>query len=270
MTSAQVGSPPAARTSRRRDPVVPTQHGAWGFLLLPVVLGIEAGGWEPRLVPVVLAWVALYPLSWALTNVLAAPRPERFRKALTVWAAIGIPLVLVSVWVHPWLVWVGLVYLVPFTVNVRFARARRERDPANDLVLILECTAAVPVVAGIAAANGTWAPPWSAMLTTGTGLAALCCALTLIGSTLHVKSLIRERRNPRFTTAARAFALASVPVVGVASVLAGAGLWLVVPFGLLALRAWVGHVPTWRPARLGLIELAGLLLVVGFAAPALR
>jgi len=270
MTTTRAGAPPAVRSERRRDPVVPAQHGAWGFLLLPVVLGIEAGGWELRLVPVVLAWVALYPLSWAFTHVLAAPRPERYRRALALWAAIAAPLLLVSVWLHPWLVWVGLAYLVPFAVNIRFARARRERDPANDLVLVLECTAAVPVVAGVAATHGTWDPPWSAMLTAPTGLAALCCVLALIGSTLHVKSLIRERRNPRFTTAARGFALACVPVVGVASILADAGAWLLVAFGLLALRAWVGHVPTWRPARIGLVELAGLLVVVGFAAPALR
>lgn len=265
------GAHPATR--QRTAPaagLVPTQHGAWAFLALPVLLGAIAGGWDARLVPVVAGWIVLYPLSWSLTNRLAAPRPARFSRPLRFWAAFAVPLVVVSVLVVPWLVWVGVAYLAPFAVNVGFAKARRERTLVNDLVLIGECVAAVPVVAGVAAGSGSSTPPWSVMTSTSVVLMALVCALTLTGSTLHVKSLIRERQDPRFTTASRMFSLACLPVVLGAAVLAGAGAWLVVPFLFLAFRAWWWHDPSWRPGRIGAVELTALVLVAVFAAPAVR
>lgn len=242
--------------SRRRAPLVPPQHGAWGFLGLPLLLGIAAAGWSPWLVPLGLAWVAAYPCGWALTGLLTARRPGRFRLAAAVWTPIcvltGAP-VLVT---HPWLGWVLAAYVLLFLVTLWHARARRERSLANDLVLIAECVLLVPVVAGVAGEG-----PVPADMTTPSVLtAALVVALTLVGSTLHVKSLIRERDRPGYTRASQAFALAA-PVV-VAAVAAGSGWWwLVAPFVLLAARAWWWHKPAWRPARLGMIELAGLISV---------
>ena len=40
---------------KRRDRVIPDQHGAWGFLVLPVVLGAAAGGWSWLLLQVTAA-----------------------------------------------------------------------------------------------------------------------------------------------------------------------------------------------------------------------
>lgn len=253
----------------RRSAVVPPQHGAWGFLLLPVALGITAGSWSWTSLPVILGWVCLYPFSWALTNRLAAPRPERFDRALQIWAVVAVPLLGASVVLHPWLLWVGSAYAIPFAANVAFASARRERSLANDGILIVECAAAVPVIAGLAAPLGSWSPPWSTILTQNVALMTATCALVLVGSTLHVRSLIRERSNPAASTRSRAFALSCVPLVLISTVLAGTGAWLVVPFGALALRAVFLHDPSWRPARIGMVELAGLVLVVVFSALAL-
>lgn len=253
-------------TFQRRDRILPDQHGAWAFLLFPAVLGVAAGGWSWSLLPITAAWVTLYPLTWSLSGRLTAPRRrERFNRSLQVWTAIAVPLVAGSVVLRPWLTWIGLAYLLPAAMNLAFARARRERDLSNDLVLVAECTAAVPVIAGVAASRGGWLPPWPAMLAADVGLMALVCALTLIGSTLHVKSLIRERSNPAFTTAARVFALACVPVALVASLLTGNSPAVALPFVALYLRAQFLHRQTWRPGRIGLLELAGLILVAVFA-----
>lgn len=258
-------SAPDVVRRRRRDPVVPPQHGAWGFLGLPVLMGLAAAGWSPWVLPLAVAWVAAYPSSWALTGLLTARRPRRFRRAALVWIppalVAGIPLLVT----HRWLSWVLAVYLLLFAVNLHQARLRRERSLTNDLVLVAECVLLVPVLAGVVDGASGWRVPLSAMTTTTVLLAALMTALTLVGSTLHVKSLIRERANPAFTTASRVFAVAAAAVVLAASLAVGGSPWLAAPFVLLAARATWWHDPTWRPARIGLVELGGLVAVAATA-----
>ncbi|MBJ7357812.1 YwiC-like family protein [Nocardioides sp.] len=261
MTTATVRPGPARP---RKDRVLPDQHGAWGFLLLPVVLALAVGGWAPALPVLVVAWVAAYPLTWALTGLLAAPRPQRFRRALVVWSVVAVPAAAAAVVLRPWLLYVGAAYVGLFLVNLWFARQRRERSLANDLVLVAECTAMVPVVAGAAAAGG-WAVPVGVMRETAVLVLALACAVTLAGSTLHVKSLIRERRNPRYGQASRAYAVVSVVVMTVAVLVTEVGAVLVVPFVALAVRAFVVRDPRLRPAKIGLVELACLLVLAACA-----
>ena len=61
----------------------------------------------------------------------------------------------------------------------------------------------------------------------------------LLGSTLHVKSLIRERRDPRGARASKVCAVVSVPASFVLAEWWGwpQGAWLIVPFLALAVRA---------------------------------
>ena len=240
---------------------MPGQHGAWAFLALPLALAMTRTGWFPLLPAVAIAWVSAYPLSWAATGRLTARRPERFDHALMTWAPIallaGIPLVVAC----PWLVWVLVVYAALWLVNLGFASDRRERSLANDLVLVAECTLMVPVVLGIGGAEAGWSPPYD-VLDSHLLLPVVACACALLGSVLHVKSLIRERRNPRYAVASRAFAVAATLAVAVAAGASDRSLWVVLPFGALAARTWLVRGPGWRPARLGMVELAGLVLVV--------
>jgi hypothetical protein len=82
---------------------------------------------------------------------------------------------------------------------------------------------------------------------------------------LHVKSLLRERRDPRFARASRIFAVACLiasPALAIAWGLPS-GWLLVAPFALLAARAfkdWSGM----RPGAIGMVELAAFV-VVGLA-----
>jgi hypothetical protein len=72
-----------------------------------------------------------------------------------------------------------------------------------------------------------------------------------------VKSLIRERRDTRYAAASRVFAVACLPVAVGLAVWWGlpSGIWLIVPFVALAVRAFaVGRRPL-RPGVLGVIEL---------------
>lgn len=260
---------PVATKLTRKAPIVPPQHGAWGFLGLPLVLGIAVGGWSADLLLLAVAWVAAYPASWAITGLLTAKRPQRFRRAAVVWAPIaalaGAPLVAL----HPWLGWVLLAFLLLFGVNLDLARAGRERSMTNDLVLIAECALLVPVLAGVVSGADGFRLPTGTMTAGPVLLAAAICALTLVSSTLHVKSLIRERRNPAYARASRALAVASAPLVAGLAVAAGEPWWLGLPFVALGVRSVFLHNPAWRPGRIGMIELAGFVLVASTALVAL-
>lgn len=253
---------------RRRDPLLPPQHGAWAFLGLPLALGVTAGSWTPVWAVLSVAWVVAYPLSWATSGLIGGPRRERFRKPFLVWAGLFVPLAAVTVWLRPWLWVAGAAYAVLFAVNLVYARARRERALANDLVLIAECSLMVPVVVGVASTGATWSPPADVLRTGQVLVLVLACALTLVGSTLHVKSLIRERNDRRYALASQAFAVLCVPVMAAAVAWwgPGRGYWLLVPFVVLAVRARLVPGHSWRPGRIGMIELAAFVLVVVAAA----
>lgn len=246
---------------------LPPQHGAWAFLALPLVLGAVVAPWTPLLLVLAVAWVAAYPWSYAALGLVRARRKQRFLRPFAVWAAVVAPAAAALVVQRPWLVWVGAAYLLLFAVNLRYAAQHDERALANDGVFVAECAAMVWVVWAVGASEGSWVPPAADDVPVRAWVLVAVCGLLLIGSTLHVKSLIRERRDPRYATASRAVAVASV--VAVAG-LAGwwglpAGAWLVLPFLVLAVRAFVVGRRPLRPGLIGMVELGGFVLV-GLAA----
>ena len=160
---------------------------------------------------------------------------------------------------RPWLCWVLLGYATLWLVNLAFASGRRERSLANDLVLVGECTLMLPVTVGIGAGERGWVPP-VAVLDSALAVPVAACAVALVGSVLHVKSLIRERGDARYARAAKDFSVAGPVAVAVVAGTAGAPLWPALVLLLAAGRCW--WVPrTWRPARVGLLELGVFVLV---------
>jgi len=249
---------------------VPAQHGAWAFLGLPVLLASVVTPWSWLTLVLASAWVVAYPWSYAALSLVRARRPARFRRPLAVWSAVLVPLVAVLLLARPWLMWVGVGFLALFAVNVRFARRNDERALANDGVFILECSAMVLVTWAVAVGERSLAPPTVASVPVDVWVLTVVCALVLLGSTVHVKSLLRERRDPRYAAASRRLALASVVLAWGLAVWWGlpSGIWLVVPFVFLAVRALVVGRRPLPPGRIGMVELSGFVLVVACATAA--
>jgi hypothetical protein len=257
--------------------MVPPQHGAWAFLALPVATALTVTPWSPVLLLLALAWFAAYPASYfvlAVARQRTSRRPDagRFVRPLAVWWAVALAAGLPLLILRPWLVWVALLYAASFSVNIWFAGRHDERALLNDAVFIAQCTAMVPVTWMVAVGGRTWAPPSLSEAPAHLWVLTAAVALLLVGSTLHVKSLIRERADPRYATASRAVALASL-----AGSVALAAWWslpsgalLTVPFVWFAGRSLLIRGPSaaLRPARIGVIELVGFVLLVGCAAVA--
>lgn len=251
----------------RASAFIPPQHGAWAFLALPLALGATVATWTPMLAVLAIAWVAAYPMSYAAFGLVRARRPRRFRTPFLVWTAIVLSTSAILVFWRPWLVWVGLVYAGLGLVNLMYARRNDERALANDAVFVAECAGMVAVTWAVSTGDRSWSPPGLDSVPDRVWILVVVCALVLIGSTLHVKSLIRERRDPRFARLSRTVAVASVP----AALALGAwwgwaeGLWLVVPFAVLAARAFLVPRRSLRPGAIGVIELGCFVLVVASA-----
>lgn len=243
--------------------LVPPQHGAWAFLGLPIVLGLTVGGisWQALLLS--LGFVVAYPASYFTIAFLRYPRRQRFVRGLAIWAIPGALIALVAVAQYPWLLWVGLAYLIAFGVNLAFAKAHDERNLVNDAVFIAECVAIVPILWAVSASDGGWLPPNPADAPASLWVLTAFTALALIGSTLHVRSLIRERRNPAFARVSQVFAAVSLVVAVALAWPAGAGAVIAtaLAFGFMLLRSAVMYAQTLKPGVIGVVELVGFILI---------
>ncbi|MFA7323522.1 MAG: YwiC-like family protein [Candidatus Nanopelagicales bacterium] len=243
---------------------IPPQHGAWAFLGLPLALGIVVVPWNPLLAVLAVAWIAVYPMSYAALGMVRSKRPERFRRPFAAWLAVVIPACLILLWESPWLAWVGGLYFLLFLANVRYARRNDERAIQNDLVFITECSAMVWIMWAVGAGGRSWVPTFLNSAPARVWILVMLCALTLLGSTLHVKSLIRERRDPRFSRTSKFVADGSIAIALCLAAWWGFpnGLWLVLPFIAMAARTRIIGRKPMRPGAIGIIELWMFILVL--------
>ncbi len=257
----------ATKTPPRRL-AIPAQHGAWAFLAVPLLLGFLVAGWSAATGLFAAAWVLAYPASYYLGRAVVirwrrgtwSRLAKREMSDALPWLVLAAVPAVALLFLRPWLVWVGVVLGILWAVSVWLTRTGHERGASNDLLLVTQAAIAVPLMWGIATDSPTLgvgdpaaADAW---------LAAFICLVFFTGSVLHVKSLIREADDRRWAIASRVFHVAAL----------GMGLispWLLLPFGVAAVRAFV--VPAGsRPAVIGAVEIVVSVLVVVGSALALQ
>lgn len=215
------------------------------MLLLPWLAGVLSAGFRWPHLPLLIAWLSGYLLSYYLLLAVKTRRPGRVRTQLTAYA---IPTVLLGglvVAAVPDLLWYAPCYVPLLVVNVVYAARRDERALLNDLASVTQSCLMVFVCATIA-----HVPPADVT----TVFIALLAYFT--GTVLYVKTMIRERDSIGYRRASVAFHL-----------LAAAGmLWLEPLIGavfvVLLARAWVLPGRRLKPVRVGVIEIGASLLVL--------
>lgn len=257
------GPSAAPRRRGRRFPLaVPPQHGAWAFLIVPVLVGFAVAGTSPAGWGFGVAWVLAYPAGYyggrALTARLRRGSWTRLARRelgralpwLVLTGLVGVPVA----WARPWL-WAaagGLALLWGTALVV--ADRRGERSLANDLLLVAQAVVAVPLSVAVVAGP----PALTGPLATSTATSTLMVAAYLFGSVLHVKSLLREAGRPGYRAASIAWHVAAV-VVG-----ALVGPWWILGLMPALLRSLVLR-PGLRPGAIGGIEAIVSVLVVAAA-----
>lgn len=243
------------------------------MITVPALVGVVIGGPSWRHIPLLAAWWVGYFLFHAASLWLKSRRKARYFPPVRAYALATAPLLIATLITAPWLIGWAL-YLMPLAAISAWCIARRkDRSLLNDVATITAAclmtmvtfdaaTRPPTLLAGLAfdpagtlGADPSWA--WRA-----------CAALTVyfIGTIPHVKSLIRERRNPRYWAGSIGYhALALIAAIAVVAL----GHWprplasvlLILAATLTLIRAIVMPLiqrrrgSPIRPMHIGLVEI---------------
>ncbi len=245
---------------------IPPQHGAWAFLVVPLLVGWAVaevapgrGRWGCLFA---VAWIGAYPVSFFAGRALSL-RSRRgswtrlARRELSralpwcvLLAAAGAPLAVGS----PWLLAVAFGLGAAWLTSLALAARIGERSLGNDAALLAQALAAVPLMAALLAgpelstATAVWGQPdlWLATAAVGT---------YLFGTVLHVKTLLRRAGDPGFRRLSVGYHAVAAALSAVVSP------WWLLGFGPALLRAALVR-PGLRPPVIGAYEAIGSTLFV--------
>ncbi len=258
-------APRRAATQSRWWPAIPPQHGAWAFLIVPVLCAFAISGASPAGWLFLAAWVSAYPVGYYAGRALTArarrgswtrlARRERDRALpwVILTALLGLPLAIT----RPWLLGAAALLGVLWIGGLVVAARRGERSLANDLLLVAQAGVALPLAVGVVAG------PREALDALGgpTLQATLIVTAYLAGAVVHVKSILREAGR-------RSFRIANLGWHGSLVLVGG----LVNPWWLVGLvPALIRSIllrPGLRPGAIGGVEavIATLVVLAAFLA----
>lgn len=246
---------------------IPTQHGAWAMLLVPLVAGailrVRGSGWSWHLATLAVFWLAGYACFFAASMWLKAHPAKRgvFVRPAVVYAAVaalaGVATLLLGGVGMAW--WVPL-YAPLLGVALWLAWRGRERSVLGGILTV----AAAALMLLVAALEN----PARLLDHASEPLIVACVGVFgyFVGTVLYVKTMIRKRGVAAWQLASLTWH--TVCTVGYAAlVIAGlAPRWWPVFFLAATVRAWwmaraAARQPI-RPARVGAIEMVFALALL--------
>ncbi len=244
---------------KRRSPGwVPNQHGAWAMLAAPLLAGAIAGtvdgtGLDLRRTATLIAlttfWFVGYFAFFATGLWLKARRKPRYWPPVRAYAITAAILGAATLALAPDLIVWAPLFVIPMSVGLYASATRDERSLWSGLTTTIG-SCLMTLVAYDAAGGTDWARAW---------IIAGVLALYFAGTVLYVKTMIRERDNPRALAASIGW-----HAVGTALMIPIS--WpLVVIFAILTARAAIVPRYALTPKQVGVGEIASTL-AVGIAA----
>jgi hypothetical protein len=165
--------------------VLPKQHGAWAKLLIPFLLGVIKGDPTILHIPLFFGWLLLYLATFPLLMVVKNKKQSFYLKWTLYYLVPAIVLLTCTVIFQVKLLFFGA-SIIPFLLlNIYFAKKRDELALINDFSAI--------VVFGIGGLASYFCGTGRLDYTSGSIF--LLTTLFFIGSTLYVKTMIREKGN---------------------------------------------------------------------------
>lgn len=221
-------------------PLMPKQHGAWAMLIVPFMLGVAAGTPSVWHVPLFIGWLLLYLSSYPLLMVMKNKRKAFHMKWFIGYFGSALLILAIPIYLHPYIILIGLGAIPFFAVNIFFARQNNERSLWNDLsaISILSFGSIASYYVGTHTLDFAALEAW------------VFSMLFFIGSTFFVKTLIREKRNPTYRWISWGYH------IGLLIVLALVDPVMTIAYIPSLFRAIWFYGKTLRPMQIGITEIA--------------
>ncbi|WP_373100547.1 MULTISPECIES: YwiC-like family protein [Pasteurellaceae] len=175
--------------------LISNQHGAIVMALLPFLYGMFLSHpiW-PHLF-LLAGWFVLYLMTYPFLNLFKGRNLPLYAKWSGIYAGAALILALPALY-YNWRIIYFLATMLPFVlVNIYYVRQKNERALLNDIAGI--------IIFALAGMGAYYFPDRTFDQTIW--LVALYPSLFFVGTTLYVKSVMRERKNPRYLQASILF-----------------------------------------------------------------
>lgn len=221
--------------------LISNQHGALVMALLPFLYGMLLAQPSWAYLFLLLAWLSIYLMSYPFLMLFKTKNKAEYQKWTMIYAASTLIFALPALVYNPAILGFMIVMLPFVGVAVYFTKQKDERNLINDLAAI-----AIFSIVGMGSYYFSARTFDVNMLKV-----ALYPSLFFIGTTLYVKSMLRERKNPRYLRASiwfHSFLTAYFAVMGQG--------WLALAFLLACARAVYLPRKKLSVKQVGLTELA--------------
>ncbi|MEI5909318.1 YwiC-like family protein [Bacillus spongiae] len=220
--------------------ILPKQHGAWAMLILPFLLSSIIGNPSLFHLPLFFGWLFLYLATYPLLLFLRRKKPSLHGKWASIYLGLAF-LFLIPPLLYEWrLIYFGIAMIPFFIINIYFAKINRERAFWNDVTAISSFC-----VGGLA----------SYYLGVGSldemaWFLAILSFLFFLGSTFYVKTMIREKKNPKYKWYSWGYH-ALIPIL---LLITGNGLFLIAYIPSV-LRAFLFYGKKMSIKKVGILEI---------------
>lgn len=175
--------------------LISNQHGAIVMALLPFLYGMLLSHpvWAHAFL--LMAWFSLYLMTYPFLSLFKGKNLAEYKKWTIIYAVATLVFAIPALF-YNWKILYFMVAMLPFVwVNIYYTKRKDERNLLNDFAGIL-----IFALAGMGAyyfSDRTFdAKIW---------WVAIYPTLFFIGTTLYVKSMMRERKNPKYLRASIIF-----------------------------------------------------------------
>lgn len=207
---------------------LPSQHGGWAIVLLPVLVGMGVSGFAPVQLALLGAALSTFLAAQVWETWLKSRRKPRYYPALVTYvgltAIFGLILLISRPFLFTWS-WVLLPY-IPFLIYEWYCG--RSTGVWARALLVVVCVFLSPAAYMI----GPMLRSWSEEI-----IATAVVLCYLLGSIFYVRSMIRGRNNPRWMWVSWTYHGALLVVALLLAISRGFSWWYMVLAAVLATRA---------------------------------
>jgi len=100
--------------------IIPKQHGAWGMLLIPFILGVLIGKGTWYHIPLFLAWLFVYLATYPLLMYVKHPRKKYYLYYFFLYFSVACVFAIVAL-IYEWRILLFSIVMLPcFFINIYF------------------------------------------------------------------------------------------------------------------------------------------------------